>query len=526
MFEEMRAKRRARIAAAELTAARTEAAASSWRSHRVYQDHTLAALESTQASFDRRQSFLFDLQNYNTSDGIDEANDHDLVRNAYKLWATDSFAHGWIELFTHFIVGAECQLKAKGGEAAQTILDDFCAGESSEYRHQSPWVRVAQEFVRRTLRDGRCFLVKAAGRDGKLYTRFLNPIWVRNTGEYGAAGEFGIITDPNDVQLIKFITYWPGVNWKPTIGDKQRFPGKDVIYAKINDDDCKSGRPILLPLMPDLIAYNLLLFSRLKLNYLRSLIYREETYEGLTDEEIEAIHNRKKAEDRNASGNYEKIPVSGSLERHGSKMVVEYKTPNLQNSDADVEFRRVGLRFVVGLGLTESMATGDAKQQNYHGGEIAESVACRTIKSWQWGFFSPFFRRLGQDVLQAAARAGKLSQAEADEGVQVDFPLVIERDIKAATEAIILQSTTEVAGRPLMSRRTAQLQLDLDPEYEDDVIDEEQEEHPPQPDAEDQLAALMGNGNGNGAKTNGQRQTRPQIRPQAQNARAGTSQDD
>ena len=512
MFETYRARRQQRLAEVRLSTARAMVAQQSLTVKSNFISEDLQAIREAQSAFDRSVGPMFDLLNYPTADAIDEGSDQIMVRQVNKMYATDPYVHGWIDLLVNFIVGSECQIMSRDNDrkrqdAAQDVLDEFYRGRAKKpgvRRVQSPWPRVAAEFVRRCLREGRSAMPLFVGDDGKVFTRFLNPVYLRNTGQYGEYGSFGVVTDEQDVQNVKLFTYWP---WQGTyqpgrgLGEPVEFDAEDVIFGKVGDDDCKVGRPIILSLLQNHIDRSRLLFAVLKQSLIRSLVAREEIYSGLSQKEIDAIHDRLKAEERNASGQYEKIPVAGSTDRHGGKVEVNYKAPNMQHSDQDYIFRRLALADAVALGLTEGMVSGDDKQQNYHGGEIGEAKAIRTIKGWQT-FFYPYFETVGSRVIYEAKRHGALDPAT-DEGVQIDFPLIVERDVLKATQAVTLQLESGI-----IDMRTARIDLNRDPEAIEENLEMEKagsDEHNTAT-ARDELTAALrvltpAKTNGNGDRT-------------------------
>lgn len=427
---------------------------------------------------------LFDLWNYATADAISESDDHNMLRKCYKLYRTDPFVGGWIELFVKFVVGQGVTVRPREKDdaklkQARKIIEQFRRGESTQYRNQQSGPQLEAEMVRRFFRDGRVGLRKYPSMDGKLYTRFLNPLLIRNNGAYGERGSFGIVTSQDDVQVIQLFVYHPygfqnlGMpsSYEPTL-----VPGSEVIWVKNGDSDAKTGTPIVIQVLQYYTMFQRLMHARVKLNYLRSLCYKEEIYEGLSKAQIEKIHDGMKAAETSANASFEKVPTSGSVERHGSTVKVDYKTPNLQNSDAKIEFDMLGQAFAVWFCLPMGLIMADDDKETYRGGEIGERRAERTIEYWQYVQMAPAFRNLYESVLESAKSAG---QYDGDTTVDIDMPIVNPKDIIKETQAFVLQSTTVLPdGRPICSAETARSKLGHDNQVEVELADNEKENAP------------------------------------------------
>jgi hypothetical protein len=484
---ERRAQSRVAVAAAEYEAARLAIAKEQLTAH-----HTVL-MEATNA-FQYNPSNLFDPELFVSADGIDESRDREMLRRCHKLAKTNPYVGGWIELFVKWIIGQGVTVTIpSNNQKAKDIIKEFRAGESGPYRNQQPGQLLEAESVRRLLRDGRLGIRKFPSSDGKHYTRFLNPVLLGNDGSVGQRGEFGIVTQENDVQVIEQFIYHPygHETFKTTNGPVEYIPGEEVIWHKLGDSDEKRGNPCIVGVLQYLSYYDKLMWARLKLNYLRSLCYKEETYEGLSKAQIEKIHENLKAAETGASSTFEKVPVSGSVERHGSNVHVEYKTPNLQNSDAQVEFSILGRAFAVWFGLPTGIVMADEEQETYRGGEIGERRTERCIEFWQYVQVAPYLKRHYEAVLETAKMAGTY---DGPTEVEIDMPLVNPKDIIKETQAMIVQATTVLPdGRPVASAQTTRAKLGHDSATEIALADKEREQAPEPPVAvAEELLAEMG----------------------------------
>ena len=113
MFETFRARRQQKTAEARLAAARAIVAEQNLTVKSNFISEDLKGIAEAQSAFDRSVGPMFDLLNYPTADALDEGSDQLMVRQVNKMYATDPYVHGWIDLLVNFIVGSECQFKSR-----------------------------------------------------------------------------------------------------------------------------------------------------------------------------------------------------------------------------------------------------------------------------------------------------------------------------------------------------------------------------------------------------------------------------
>ena len=477
---------------------------------------------------------LFDLYNYTTGDAVNESDLLTMQRKAYQAWSTDGYARGWVEAFVKFVVGRTCRLTAADqDEDTQEYLDEWQAGLLWPDGHREPpWCARAEEWVRRTFRDGEAIIREFVNEvDGAYYIRFLNPMYVRNPNLGGGDWSFGIKTMPNDIERAVSYAYWPQGFTPYTVNNRSTswvaIPADEIIHTKIGDSDTKRGRYLLSSVIADLVELNKLLRARRKLNWIRSLYAVEKTVSGSWPALNAGMHAKNKTSSGNDStGTRELAPNESSVMVHNENVKYDFKTPNLQASDADSDIRRHGLKILVALGLSETVGLADSSNNNYSSGELAESPMVTTMRFWQ-GFFQPDFKKAGRAAIQAAIDHGRLSRLnskgkERDPEIKVGFPILNPRDVEKETRALALQHE-----EGWVSRRTCQIQLDFDPEGEDKQIELEKVTHPEEDvnGTESELHALVNSGsngnNGNGAASSARRTS--QLRGTARSRQTASS---
>lgn len=416
--------------------------------------------------FDSKAYQWFNPLNFATADAIEESSFQEMQRNAYQAWVQDSYYHGWVELFVKMIAGASTKLIAKDHDTeTQEVLDEYCENKRfPDGRRERGFTVRFEEQVRRWVRDGDGIKRQFGNPfNGDIYWRWLDPRWVWRTGRADINDSFGVQTNPNDNEHVLNYVYWPnGVN---TMGvyvsrlDYKMIPASEVLHSKNGDSDQKRGRPLLLPVTKDLLELRKLLEVRFKYHDLsrRYAIQRKVT--GARDL-LKAMHEKNKARTNNDTGLKEAAPDAGSVITTSPGVEIDIKTAMLHAVDADADVRRKLLGIFVGLGITEAVGAGDASNNNYNSGSIAENPFLRTIV-WLQGKLAPDVKEEAKLFLESKIRTGMLSpmsfekvkrvspngmdvvvdtnRVRRNTSVEIEFPMVLERDILKETNALAVQ---------------------------------------------------------------------------------------
>jgi hypothetical protein len=365
--------------------------------------------------------------------------------------------------------------------------------------------------------------------NGDVQSRFLNPLYIKSNGEKNSS--FGIITSQDDIEEVLGLLYDAKRN-----GIYAPIPIAEFQHGKRGDSDMKRGRPLITPVLPHIIELNKLLRARQFFHRIRASVIIEEKIKSASPALIAAMADRKKSSS-NAGDNRENgIPIGGIF-RHSDGVEREYKTPNLQAADADVDIRRQILKVATAFQIAEFMATGDASNANMASQLIAESPAVKTFLGEQV-ILGRFFEQEHARVIQAKIDAGVLSRTSFKEvtsqkngvrvvetievprnlGAHVEFPELIHRDPLSETNALVLQRT-----QGWISDRTAQIRLNLDPIVEKEQINDEinAKGQPMAADTpEDELTALSG-GNGDDDMLSTENPMESYHKPKSKQSRMG-----
>ena len=118
----------------------------------------------------------------------------------------------------------------------QAVIDEFV--------RLNHWHQRQQEIVRRTDRDGECFLRLFLAADGTTRVRFVEPDQVATPSDRlsDPSARFGIQTDPEDVETV--LGYWV---------DGRRVDAAEIQHRKANvDANVKRGLPLFFPVRKNL----------------------------------------------------------------------------------------------------------------------------------------------------------------------------------------------------------------------------------------------------------------------------------
>lgn len=395
--------------------------------------------EASNIFIDTESGPLFDALSYSTMDALDEGAYESMLRNQFQLWRGDPYARGWIELFVKFIVGSEARLLAKDEDPrTQAELDKFCAPQEFDDGRKEPgFTRRMNEAVRRY-----CIFGDVAARkfpnefNGDIFYRFLNPFFIRATGQFPDNGSFGIVTNPQDIEHITFFTYWPqyGPSQKNIGRPSAPIPSREVVWIKSPDSlsDMKHGIPLLLPVTKDLIELKKLLQSILRRATLSALFAIQRTSKGGP----QFIKDMRKA-NRASDGTREKAPSESGIIDMSQGTEIEIKTAALHAMDEDVNVKRKLCGICTGLGISYSAGSADSTAETYNGGDLALHPLIKTMTSMQ-RYLGPTFAGCGTELLKRKIAAGILPEEsyETEKVVSPGMPGLSPSIIKLSKKAV------------------------------------------------------------------------------------------
>ena len=399
------------------------------------------------------------------------------IRNeCRRLAQTNEFAINGHENRISYIVGSghsytagakddDDELSDEDKAAVQTVIDEFIKANK--------WHQRQQEIVRRYDRDGEVFLRYFPDLDGGMKVRFIEPVQIATPQEHGndPSASFGIKTDPEDVETVEgyFI-------------DSKLIDALEVQHRKANTDaNVKRGVPLYYPVRRNLRRAEKLLRNMTVVADIQSAIAMIRKHPGSNQTGIETLRtnqaDKQVTNTRTGTTTYHQHWAPGTIL---DTVNTEYDFPTTGVNAANfvtilqAELRAIASRLV----MPEFMLTSDASNANYSSTMVAEGPAVKMFQRLQWDMIEDDLEVMDQ-VLDAAVVGGALS-AELRDRIEVDVepPRVETRNRKEwADETVML-----VNGK-IMSVHTARLRHELDPEFEAEQIEQDDEKKQERADA-------------------------------------------
>ena len=310
------------------------------------------------------------------------------------VFATNEFAHGLVQCFQSFVVGsAGFKWRVASIDLKNPVPEDLlkrCQASLDIFREYNSMVDVENEIVYRLHVDGEVFLRKFPQANGMLVIRFIEPELVRGyaTDIGSPKDSFGIICEEDDINSV--LGYQ--VILKPTVTREPTFiPAEEIIHIKIGTNaNAKRGLTTFYPVFQNLTNCEDILASTVTMAKARAKIamirkvnnVAPDSMASLVDSQIDATLGGS-----NNMGATENI----GLERFGYGSIItapaniDYEFPGA-NVDAAglIQVLQANLRsLATRFGISETLMSGDASNNNYSSALIAEAPARRTFERWQ-----------------------------------------------------------------------------------------------------------------------------------------------
>lgn len=342
--------------------------------------------------------------------------------------------------------------------AVQGVIDDFCK--------ENQWHKRQQEIVRRKDRDGECFLRFFPDLQGKLRVRFVEPSQVKTPADrQGKSNEtFGIVTEPDDVETIQ--VYWI---------DDRRVEAHDIQHRKANvDTNVKRGLSLFYPIRHNLSRAANLLLCMAEVAKVQAAIAMIRKHTGATGAGI----TQTLAADADVSIHSTTTGKTKDLRHYAPGTIldvpkaVDYEFPiaGIQAATfvaiVQAELRAAASR----LCMPEFMLTSDASNANYSSTMVAEGPAVKIFQRLQWDMIVEDLEVLDR-VLQEARDAGTIAEDLLEKiEITAEPPRVETKNEKEWAEVSGI-----LVDKKIMSKHTGRLRHELDPDFEEEKIEEERE---------------------------------------------------
>ena len=245
---------------------------------------------------------------------------------------------------------------------------------------------VESEIIYRLHTEGEAFLRSFVGDDGLLRVRFIEPELVRPPADDTSPGSsFGVVCSDEDIHHRT--GYWvverPWENLTPTL-----VPAHQILHLRLNvESNSKRGLPTIYAVESNLRASEDVLQSMIALAKARSKIA---VIRKVNDSPPEAISElTRTATDYTLTDATQSRSTSINHMGYGSILTstgnVDYEFPSLNVGSGDmVEVLNCNLRAIAArFGITETMMSTDASNNNYASALVAEAPAVKTFERMQ-----------------------------------------------------------------------------------------------------------------------------------------------
>jgi len=310
------------------------------------------------------------------------------------VFATNEFAHGLVQCFQSFVVGSSgFKWRVASIDLKNPVPEDLlkrCQASLDIFREYNSMVDVENEIVYRLHVDGEVFIRKFPQANGMLVIRFIEPELVRGyaTDIGSPKDSFGIICEEDDINSVLGyqVILKPSVSREPTF-----IPADEIIHIKIGTNaNAKRGLTTFYPVFQNLTNCEDILASTVTMAKARAKVamirkvnnVAPDSMASLVDSQIDATLGGS-----NNMGATENI----GLERFGYGSIItapaniDYEFPGA-NVDAAglIQVLQANLRsLATRFGISETLMSGDASNNNYSSALIAEAPARRTFERWQ-----------------------------------------------------------------------------------------------------------------------------------------------
>jgi len=310
------------------------------------------------------------------------------------VFATNEFAHGLVQCFQSFVVGsAGFKWRVASIDLKNPVPEDLlkrCQASLDIFREYNNMVDVENEIVYRLHVDGEVFIRKFPQANGMLVIRFIEPELVRGyaTDIGSPKDSFGIVCDEDDINTV--LGY--NVILKPRVSREPDFiPAEEIIHIKIGTNaNAKRGLTTFYPVFQNLTNCEDILASTVTMAKARAKVAMIRKVNNVAPDSMASLVDSQIDATLGGSNNMGATESIG-LERFGYGSIItapaniDYEFPGA-NVDAAglIQVLQANLRsLATRFGISETLMSGDASNNNYSSALIAEAPARRTFERWQ-----------------------------------------------------------------------------------------------------------------------------------------------
>lgn len=353
-----------------------------------------------------------------------------------EVWKPFRKANNWDEL--------EDEIPLRTWRDGETFIRGFDHTRDGPPDNWEPNDRVARHLRSRVPEFNMLDLEPAEMGAGTLLLRLVPPEQVRDPFN---EVPHGVVTSGEDAQTIL------GYLWSP---DEQKIrevvPASDMMHLKIGvDADVLRGRSLLEVLLKRNKQYEDWLEYRIMLNLARTAVVLIKKFDRATPGQVGAMRDAQATERRNPSNDRKLKTLKPMTTIHATGGIdYEFKSPNLDATDAQKDGRSILLSEAAATGMPEYIFTGDASNSNFASTMVAESPAVREFQSWQDYFapkFAGIFRWALATKLEHSTVEGLSRDSLDDLKIKVTFPPMLARDELQHAQALQILHQNNIISR-------------------------------------------------------------------------------
>jgi len=357
----------------------------------------------------------------------------------------------------------------KDGEDVAAVEDPLRPPQRwiDEFLTRNKWGARQQEIIRRKDRDGECFLrIFADKEDGMPLIRFVEPGEVATPLELvsNPDARWGILTEPGDVETV--LGYFLG-------GENEPVPAAEIQHRKQGVDfNVKRGLPLYFSVRKNLRRAEKLLRNMSTVAEIQAAIAmirkHNQGIQANINSMVQGNADVSVLNQRTGKTSYHKQYAPGTIIDASDQIEYEFPTQGIDAGNyvqvLQAELRSISSRLV----MPEFMLTSDASNANYASTMVAEGPAVKMFARLQCNMIEED-AEIMERVLDAGVEAGRFP-AELREQIEVDAkaPQLAARNRKDEVDA-----DTVLVREKIMSKRTARVRQDLDPDEEEELIESE-----------------------------------------------------
>lgn len=383
--------------------------------------------------------------------------DLDTLRTeSQKSFYRNPYGRNIISTYVKFIIGRGIiiDFKEKNEEALFLIMNWW-----NKFTELNRWFSFQRETVIRSLRDGETFIRRfPMPGNAPLALRFVDPERV-NSSDLEAP--YGIETDSTDVENVIAYHVQRGMSL-----DRDIIPAEDIIHIKMGvDRNVRRGRPLLESMLPYLTKYEKWLDARMVLNIVRTSVALVRHVKG-SPINLANLRSATASQTTQRETDRTKMLRSGTIITATPGVEYDMLSPNLDARDAAQDGRTILLALAAAAGLPDVFVTADFANSNFAATVVSQNPAIRLFEEHQQ-LYSEVFSQIIMWALKDGVEKGEISST-AILNHDISYPPLLKRDLLTEVNA-----WEKMIDLQLSSRRTASLNLGIDPDQETKMMADE-----------------------------------------------------